>query len=210
LRGAERVLFAESSGMITDLLADDDAVTDIEIFDNLQRNQKIAVHLEVSRALLLDSAPAPPLTAINEAAVAAAFQNIRNQVAQELEPTVGAGGDDAEWFGDAELDAGPSWRQLILNACRDTGDTDDLPEAVSSDNEEWELLIDCLQDRILWDDDWQLLAQLDAPPEASRRMKQELGIDDDYFVTVPPDPSDEEAARMIVDLRYLTPAGRGL
>ena len=35
-------------------------------------------------------------------------------------------------------------------------------------------------------------------------------IDEDYFLWVPPDPKDELAARMLTELQYLTPDGRGL
>ncbi|MFW6171760.1 MAG: hypothetical protein ACODAD_14835 [Planctomycetota bacterium] len=36
-----------------------------------------------------------------------------------------------------------------------------------------------------------------------------MGIDEDYFVWVPPDPKDELAARMLTELQDLTPGGRG-
>ena len=55
-----------------------------------------------------------------------------------------------------------------------------------------------------------MLEYLDAAPDASRRTKDVMGIDEDYFVSVPPDPTDEEAARMLMELRYLTPEDRNL
>ena len=37
-----------------------------------------------------------------------------------------------------------------------------------------------------------------------------LGIDDDYYVAVAPDPNDTEAARLLDELVELTGEGRGL
>jgi hypothetical protein len=65
-------------------------------------------------------------------------------------------------------------------------------------------LFDCLEGRLLWARDWEMEEHLDADPEASRRVKQELGIDADYFVAVPPDPSEEECERLVGELRELT------
>ncbi len=51
----------------------------------------------------------------------------------------------------------------------------------------------CLTDAVLWDEDWRdSESLLDADPKASRAVKEVLGIDEDYYVAVPPDPTDEE------------------
>ncbi len=70
------------------------------------------------------------------------------------------------------------------------------------------MLLDCLEDRVLWDNDWEMEEQLDADPDTSRRLKQELGIEEDYFVAIPPDPNDEEAERLWDELRELTSDAR--
>jgi hypothetical protein len=56
----------------------------------------------------------------------------------------------------------------------------------------------------LWDADWALLEHLDADPANSQRVKRRLGIDDDYFVAIPPEPNDAEAARLLDELVELS------
>jgi hypothetical protein len=101
----------------------------------------------------------------------------------------------------------PSWRGLIYAASREAK-IDELPSITEDDPEEWNLLLDCLEDRVLWDNDWAMVEQLDADPEVSQRVKREMGISDDYFVAVPPDPTDEEAERLLLELRELTADAR--
>lgn len=212
LGGAERELYVASLAMLTDFLSDgNDFEIGIAVFDDLTRNQKIAVLHGVSLALLRDNVAAPQLTAFAEGTVAAVYQNLHDRLADELDP------DFAEFLdgecGGFEVpeDAGyRSWRTLVLDACRETTDLVDLPEADDRELSEWDFLIDVLRDRILWDEDWQMLEHLDANPEVSQRIKQELGVDEDYFVAVPPDPTDKEAERMLTELRHMTPEGRGL
>ncbi len=45
---------------------------------------------------------------------------------------------------------------------------------------------------------------MDVDPKAGRAVKEMLGIDEDYYVAVPPDPSAEEMERVWVTLRGLT------
>jgi len=45
---------------------------------------------------------------------------------------------------------------------------------------------------------------LDADPKASRAVKKLLGIDEDYYVAVPPDPTDLEMEGIWAMLRGLT------
>jgi hypothetical protein len=212
LKGAERRLFVQSLGMLTDYLTDGDYEVGVDLFDVLQRGQKIAVLLGVSRALLRDNVPPPELTAVAEAAVACVFRHIAGRVEDELDQQGEWVNDPvaAEGFGEEAENGLESWRNLILAAGRETLELKKLPDAASCDEADWELLIDCLQDRVLWDTDWELAAPLDADPEQGSRWKEELGIDEDYYVSLPPDPSDKEAARMIEELRFLTPEGRGL
>ena len=93
-------------------------------------------------------------------------------------------------------------------ACRETGIYNDLSDFDEDSSDDWDLLIECLEGRVLWDRDWELEEQLDIEPVAGRRVKRELGIDNDYFVAVPPDPTDEEAERLLKELRELTREAR--
>ena len=196
LQGAERRLFVESLAMIVDDLSVGDGPFDVAAFGNLQRNQKIAVLHEVAKALLCDEEPAPELTASIEAAAAMVFRHAAGMVAMELNEPV-------------EKAAGPSWRELVLAACRDAG-IEDLPDVPATDDnpDEWALLVDCLEDRVLWDNDWEMSEFLDVDPDVGRRMRRELGISDDYFVAVPPDPTDAQVERLLGELRELTADAR--
>ena len=185
--------------MIVDNLSIVDGPFDIAVFDRLQRNQKIAVLHAMAKGLLCGQEPAPRLTAAIEAAVATVFLQSHAMISLEL--------DDE--FDELEEDAPPhlSWCELILAAGREA-EIDDLPSVTEDDPDEWELLLDCLEDRVLWDCDWEMEEQLDADPDVSQRVKREMGISDDYFIAVPPDPTDEEAERLLLELRELTGEAR--
>ena len=66
------------------------------------------------------------------------------------------------------------------------------------------LLLDFLADRVLCDRDWEMDEQLDADPDLAGAVKGCLGIDADYFVAVPPEPTHKEAERLLAALRSLT------
>ena len=57
---------------------------------------------------------------------------------------------------------------------------------------------------MLWDNDWEADDPLDVAPEESRLLKSVLGIPDDYYIAVPPDPSDAQAEQLLAELRDLT------
>ncbi|NLF71767.1 MAG: hypothetical protein GX575_22275 [Candidatus Anammoximicrobium sp.] len=195
LRPAEAQLFAESLRTLGDYLSDMELTMGAGVFDDLQRNQQIAVLHAVGRALLCPAEPAPVLTAAVEAGVWCVYQNVRDMIEVEL--------DDA-----AGLMPGETWRQLILAACREAGVGGDLPAEDCRDKLEWDYPVDCLEARVLWDYDWQLEDSIDLSPDASRRLKDELGIADDYFVAVPPDPPDAEAERLLEAMNELADAVR--
>jgi hypothetical protein len=191
LRSAEARLFMESLGMLVDILRDMEVTMGFPAWDDLQRNQQIALFHTVARALLREDEPIPPLTAVVESAVGCVYQHIRDMLEVEVE-------EPRPWI------PMTSWRQLVLAASRETQIMDKLPHEDSRDKGEWNLLVECLESRVLWDHDWQLEGSIDLDPDASRRVKDELGISDDYFVAVPPDPSDAEAQRLLQELIALT------
>jgi hypothetical protein len=58
---------------------------------------------------------------------------------------------------------------------------------------------------VLWDEDWKDNESLSgADPKASQAVKKLLGIDEDYYIAVPPDPTDEEMEGVWAALRGLT------
>ena len=192
LQGAERRLFIESLAMIVDLLTDDDFPTEIAIFDDLTRNQRIAVYHNVARALLAEDEPPPRLTAVIEAAVASVYRFAGDMLDLELSD-VAAGLEGGE-LGRSDWRANRAGRGAGGRGKR-------LPDPDETDPDAWERVLDRLQDRVLWDNDWEMVAALDAAPDRARRVKRELGIAEDYFVAVPPDPRDAEALRLLDELR---------
>jgi hypothetical protein len=125
--------------------------------------------------------------------VAVVYELVRDMVQLEIDDPQAAGGR-------------PTWREQVLSACRQRRvDDDSLPSQDCDDLEEWGLLIQCLADGILWDDDWKgEEVHLDADPKTSRAMKKLFGIDKDYYVDIPPDPSDAKLEEIIHTLLELT------
>ena len=195
LSPAEARLFARSLRCICDYLSDLELTMGAGAFDDLQRNQQIAVLHTIARALLHPDVPPPPLTAAVEAAVWCVFQNVRDMLEVEVEDP-------------QEITPGANWRQLILAACCEAEVGETLPAEDCRDTEEWDLPVEFLESRVLWDYDWQLEDSIDLAPDSSQRLKDVLGIADDYFVDVPPDPPDAEAERLLQELIELTDAAR--
>lgn len=199
LQGAERQLFVDSLGTLVDMLMDDDFSTDIQVLEDLTRSQAIATYHAAARALLTEAEPPPALTAVIEGAVASVYRQVRDMISFELRTEV----DDAVDFDFGDLPEGPSWRERAFAAGREAG-IEDLPEPEGEDLDDWDLLIECLEGRVLWDDDWDMVEHLDAAPEVADRVKAKLGIADDYFIAIPRDPSDADADRLLAELRTLT------
>lgn len=187
LKGAEAALFRESLGIVVDMV-EAEIVGDsdpwefgVPVFDQLAAPAKLALLAEVGWALLRDTDACPKLTAINEAAVAALFANIEHSLQFEID-TQKDGYEDSLF-----------WRPLVLAVFREIGDTIDLPNPDCTDTEDWNLLVDVLSQRILWDDDFNDADRfLDAPPDEADSLRDRFGIDDDYYRAIPPDPSEAE------------------
>ena len=80
----------------------------------------------------------------------------------------------------------------------------ELPAESCTDLDEWNFLIEGLSDAILWDDDWiddGLI--LDADPETARARREMLGIEDDYYQTIVPEPSESDLHQARQTLRNL-------
>jgi hypothetical protein len=191
LLGAERHLFSACLGMIVDMLADDDTDFGLEAFDTLQRNQKLAALYLAARGLLLPQQSPPKLTAFLEAAVATVYLWANEMVQQELNFAMPEEDDTA-------------WRELVLQAAQEASVTDQLPDVRCDDPSRWHWLIDCLSDRILWDQDYALTAAMDVSPEKRRELQATLGVDGDYFTDVAPDPPASQTDLYVDALRGLT------
>ena len=193
----------------------------VEAFDRLQPNQKLALLALVGNALRDEGEPMPELTAHTEATVAAVYAHILAMIVLEIEfpPESGKvdGWDDPE---DSSIGDAFAWRRLALTAYLEdneepeangtaTGEGDgpvpgdreeddgpwSPPEIPSGDVEEWEfLVVECLANRILWGDGDHEAGPvlMDADPAASRHCRDELGIAEDYYTAIAPDPTDEQ------------------
>ncbi len=211
LRGDEAALVGTSiESMIDNLLIhvdelsddDDDEVdlpidceSGIAVYDALTVMRRIALLHDVARHLLTDTDQVLDLSAELEACVAAIFVEIRDQVAIEIEfPSL---------IGNSQS---PSWRTLVRNAYenmfanqdRELGDDWELPSPESGDIRSWAYLIDSLSDAILWDRDFELAESfLDDDPGVSDRRRRLLGIDDEYFTRIAPDPRPDQLYRLV-------------
>lgn len=176
-------------------------------FDDLGASQQLALLAAVGEALFYPEIPAPELNAVNESAIAAIFQELEIFVEAEVEVSREL----------AELQS--RGRQLILDVIKldiegeskepgksiDLQDSfDDLPDADSNDLCEWKLLIEIIAGRILWDQDYLEDFGFDDCPAKSRRLKRTLDIHEDYYVSLAPDPKDEEMPEILTRLKRLT------
>jgi hypothetical protein len=195
LIGAERRFFTQSLAMVVDLLAESDMDLGVMPFDELQRNQKLVVLYKSARGLLRPNEPAPKLTAIIESGVEIVYERAKGLVYQEI--------DDPDSFAETSF-----WRRLVLDAVREQVGPDELPNDTDRDKETWTFLVECLAGCVLWDNDFKSQLSLDLPPEESRQFRALLGMADDYYTDVPPDPPDDQADLYVDALVGLTADAR--
>ncbi|MCA9197904.1 MAG: hypothetical protein KDA87_10215 [Planctomycetales bacterium] len=174
----------------------------VQVFNDLTQQAKWAVMLEVARGLLSEEFEPVELTAINEGAVACLF-NVAAELAQ-LEV------DGNRLFPDEPEEY--EVRYTILEAVSelleaDGAELDQLPDIACDDHSEWQLMVECLADAVLWDDDFELGDVLvDEDPDDAHARKEMFGIDQNYFTAIAPDPSDQEVKKIIAELRdYCVP-----
>lgn len=195
LLGAERHLFLESLGMMVDNLSDGDCEFGVQVFDDLQRGQKLYSLYRAGRALLRPNEKTPELTAYLEGAVASVYRYALGMVAVEIE--------------EPGITHRPSWRQLLVDAASECDDISELPDKASCDRGEWELLVECLEATVLWDTDFEAQDRLDVDPDKARELDELMGNPADYYTAIAYDPPDEQINLYIDALMGLTPQGRG-
>jgi hypothetical protein len=198
LKGAEWDLFRLGIELVWDDIEQADEEfpigTSVAVFDSLVSGQQLALLYVVGQALSDDSIEAPVLTAHNEGTVAAVFGVLRQYV--EIE----CGHDEATTF-----------RASILKAyieCEGDEpaepDDDPLPGPGCKDVGEWHSLLEGLEGRILWDDDFEMgHLYLDTPPPLASKLMKDIGIPRDYFMAIPPDPSEAEVEKVRKGLKLL-------
>jgi hypothetical protein len=202
LQGAEWELFREGLVEVWDLTEDSFHegnlfASGIDAFDDLQPAQKLALLALVGKALKDKATPAPELTAHTEGTVAAVFVYIRESIQVEIDRQL-----DPKMAQHATF-----WRALILAAFREVNDQweEPLPEPGCDELGEWDLLLECLSNHIFWDADYAMGRDfLDTDPDVSRAKMQELGIAEDYYRAIAPDPTEEQLAKIRRTLREIT------
>lgn len=227
LAGPEGELFRDALMIITDWIdgdVDQEAALHefgLPAFDSATARGKLALLADVGHALLVETDGCPKLTVVNESAIHAVFVALEQSVEHEIDhefdlANVGledgdwkdAGFEDGEWkddgVEDGEWKVDKSWRRQILETVSVIDSELELPDADCGDFDEWSFLIDVFRDRILWDCDfWAEPTFGDADPVKAHEARSRMGIDQNYFREVAPDPSDEELAAIRLRLRLL-------
>jgi hypothetical protein len=202
LQGAEWELFRAGLVEVWDLTEDSFVegslfASGIDAFDNLQPAQKLALLALVGKALRDEATPPPELTAHSEGTVAAVFAYICASFHVEIDMSRDPNLAQPATF----------WRELILAAFREVVEQweEPLPEPTCDEFGEWDLLLECLSDHIFWDADYTMGRDfLDADPDVSRVKMEEMGIAEDYFRAVAPDPTEEQLTKIRRTLRDIT------
>lgn len=189
----------------------------IAVFDLLSAGQRLAVLNAIARHLLTETDETLPLSATTEAAVGAVFEEIRDQIVMEIETTdpdqpqlypLGPEADCADGRGLWRHRALAAYAQ-VRSSFPEMADGDEaIPESVGdTDLRRWETVIERLADAILWDRDYEMAeCFLDAAPEAARHRRSLLGIADDYYTSIAPDPRPQEIPALLNATRALTRA----
>lgn len=219
----DRYLIGEEADLLRDALAvmldrihqsltDGPFVLGVDLFDTMQPTQQLAATSMIVKHLLLPTPTTPPLTAVHEATVYAAYRLVLQEIEDEVEF------DGPSEF-DADMDAGPErqWRLATWRAYR-AGVRDDMDadwrgtaedgsvpgDLASIPLDQWEEFIEDLADQVLWDRDF-LIADvfLDANPDDTATMKNVMGIDIDHFATPSGDLAIREAEQVYQSARDL-------
>lgn len=194
LSGPEGDLFRELVGYVYDQLdviysaAGEPYPLGVGIFDRLEPAQQLALLSEVTEALLDFDVTPPALSAVLEATVAALFCELRFRIEDEFET------------------GGEFWRTLLRSVFVDLEKSGNyLPLPTSNNLLDWESLINSAADRVLWDRDWAMEAIfVDRCPDRTDTLKCKMGIADDYFTSIAPDPTPQELSQIRERLNKLT------
>lgn len=171
LRGPEARLFAQGVLALLPHLGEKGDTPDASaaVFYELNRSQQLVVLCQVVEAIFRRSVPVPEHLAVNEAAIAAVFDSVRDLLEQELDTV-------------SSEESGPI-RGLLRRVLWKAGKT--APDACIDDAQSWDPFLDEITDLILWDRDF----------EPDMRDLMAMGqIKIPYFQNQPGAPSDEMAA----------------
>ncbi len=137
LRGAEWELFRVGLSTLWDDIEsqpDDEepGTTEVKAFDRLTKPERLALLAQVAKGLNDRREPCPDLTALNEAAVAAVFAQVRYLISVDIDA-------QRSGFGTCSRDRAGCPRELVLAAAREVNlnQLATLPKARSKDASKW-------------------------------------------------------------------------
>src|SRR5262249_52468291 len=138
----------------------------------------------------------PHHTAANEGTIMAVLESFRDMLGGEVEVNV---------KGHTRL------REVLLAAVGGSGDrSGHLPDLTSQNWGDWDELSDCIVDELVWDHDFAMGDQfLDRPQNESRRLLESAGIDPDYYLETPPEPTERGLTNARRTLARLLGLGAG-
>jgi hypothetical protein len=182
----------------------------VTLFDELSWQQQLAVLDLLATNLLQETDQMLELSGVNEAAVAAVYRNVVQQI--ELEIELHPVSPQAYRC---------RWRQATLDAYRENEDDDVVRQEILTQDAEldsvfeidanclevdrWGWLVELLADRVLWDRDFEMVNEMiDAPPERAAAMRAALGITSSYYTAIAPDPTDLQVDGLFDSLEELT------
>lgn len=169
--------------------------TGVEPFDALESEQQLFLVNQVTGILLNVNSVVPTPAAYLDATVAAVFSWMDSLVSMEI---------DSEYDTRKAEKHDTDQRQAVLTALLSDEEEQrnpvGRPDAECSVKETWEEVIQTLRDRVLQDEDWALAeSTLDLPPDTAGDLKQNMGIDADYFSAVPPSVNFDQACTAWVE-----------
>jgi hypothetical protein len=204
LSAAQAAVFRRSVASLSEFVGWQEGEDDWEdsdgVFARLSQGQKQAAILQVSKALLDPNVELQLVSAVMAATVDMIYQELHalleTEISFEVETRV------REMILRA-MDEADHWNEVNDSLEPDEEPVERLgPENV--DVEEWSFLIECLEEEVLEDYDFDMEQNfVDIPPEQARLLKKQMNIGHDYFVATVEDPSPERLAEIRAELNGL-------
>ena len=184
-------------------------LSDVSVFDSLQPTQQLAMLYTVTEGLLDAQKTPPKLTATCEGTIYAVFRELETLIEAEIDfEQQGLQSDrrlralarDAWMGGCQQSEEHAVWADAELIGRH-------IPNLDCTDMQQWADFVELIADHILWDRDFEFEKLVcDASPDQAELIKQQLGINNDYYSTIASDIREIDVERISEKIRLLTPA----